>query len=713
MMTLANYTALRAYSYTPGNETVFVQGYLAIGDGGEGHFYWDSLKTDADNDGTIIKVNTVATGRWRRLYDGKLNVKWFGAKGDGVSDDTNSIQHAINTSSGLSQTLYMPSGSYRIASYTESEAYIYGGGEPVITSFGLIINGDISLELGKSCSLLFDAPSPGGNQYGGIQFKGNTKITGLGTDSNAGVFKMVKTDKISGRLLHFEGTRNQKISLTISGVKLAGGYYQICLYDYIDGCLIDNNIFDATKGVGGYGVFADDCRWFKNVRITNNTFIGSNTGDAIEINNDGATIKGIHPDPNKTDRTADEWSERLWISNNSISNYTDPGQAGGIGIGLAGKMTDVFIENNTVDNCNQGIHFEFCRYKPSETLQNISITSNKVTNNNTNANFVYQSALSMSNAGGMLPPESVQQMNIVCAHNTFESSSAFPGYIVGLKGIRGMHFVNNYVGVRDILFPNYAPSFGIAQDGTSSTLVSGNIIYNLTYAIAFAGGQSSGSNVNKGIVNNKIIDCKYVYYLDEFIYSMGEINIAGNQINGCSSMLKCSTTAVGLILLANNEKISGLKFDKVIYTDDGNLGIRRGVRNDAFDFSSPNAILADFIQSNYRGDCYFVGNILQNMAGGFMRITVAGSLYDWYDHANLAVYGTKGSNFLTFADGLSLPAVVTEGKIIKIAGYDFGGQMPFIYRIDDSARKIYLTVNLTSDIVNQIMSLQAATFIAD
>jgi hypothetical protein len=56
-------------------------GYYAPGDGGGGDLYWDPLATDLDNDGTTIAPapNPPPTGRWRRLVDGPLSVKWFGA----------------------------------------------------------------------------------------------------------------------------------------------------------------------------------------------------------------------------------------------------------------------------------------------------------------------------------------------------------------------------------------------------------------------------------------------------------------------------------------------------------------------------------------------------------------------------------------------------------------------------------------------------------
>lgn len=89
------------------DQSISLLGHTAVGDGGGGDFYWDATSTDADNDGTIIKVTGVTTGRWIRLYSGAINVKWFGAKGDfdytssTGTDDTAAIQAAIDYAATL------------------------------------------------------------------------------------------------------------------------------------------------------------------------------------------------------------------------------------------------------------------------------------------------------------------------------------------------------------------------------------------------------------------------------------------------------------------------------------------------------------------------------------------------------------------------------------------------------------------------------------
>ena len=72
---------------------VAVLGYHTPGDGGGGKFFWDDSAVGQDDHGTCLVSNTnPPAGRWKRVALGPLSVKWFGAKGDGVSDDDFSQQ---------------------------------------------------------------------------------------------------------------------------------------------------------------------------------------------------------------------------------------------------------------------------------------------------------------------------------------------------------------------------------------------------------------------------------------------------------------------------------------------------------------------------------------------------------------------------------------------------------------------------------------------
>jgi len=112
---IAAMTALTKASLT-NNQQVIVGGYTSIGDGGGGTFYWDSASSETANGGTAFAANEGGTGRWKRMFSGAVNVRWFGAKGDGSTDDRGTIQNVITAALGGGLTVYVPVGTYRIAS---------------------------------------------------------------------------------------------------------------------------------------------------------------------------------------------------------------------------------------------------------------------------------------------------------------------------------------------------------------------------------------------------------------------------------------------------------------------------------------------------------------------------------------------------------------------------------------------------------------------
>jgi hypothetical protein len=109
----ANYSQIR--SNTNANTSrVYCIGKENIFDGGFGFFEVDaSDTTSADNGGTIL---VDASGRrWKRQYDGSVNLLWF-ATGDGTTDDSTALQKAVDSVKfGGRLDVPAPSVNYKIA----------------------------------------------------------------------------------------------------------------------------------------------------------------------------------------------------------------------------------------------------------------------------------------------------------------------------------------------------------------------------------------------------------------------------------------------------------------------------------------------------------------------------------------------------------------------------------------------------------------------
>jgi hypothetical protein len=87
-------------------------------DFGGGNWYWNATDTRADNTGTIIKPTSITTGRFNRIYSGKINVLWFGAD----STNTVSVHTYIAAAQAWAHSLsgggevYLPTGRYKTTS---------------------------------------------------------------------------------------------------------------------------------------------------------------------------------------------------------------------------------------------------------------------------------------------------------------------------------------------------------------------------------------------------------------------------------------------------------------------------------------------------------------------------------------------------------------------------------------------------------------------
>lgn len=109
---IVNVAALRLVDATK-NATVTVLSYFSttgVPDGGGGLYRYDATDTTTpDNGGTVIVG--LNNARWKLMLTHSVSVKQFGAKGDGVNDDTAAIQACINSGQ---RRIYFPSGTYLI-----------------------------------------------------------------------------------------------------------------------------------------------------------------------------------------------------------------------------------------------------------------------------------------------------------------------------------------------------------------------------------------------------------------------------------------------------------------------------------------------------------------------------------------------------------------------------------------------------------------------
>lgn len=118
-----NVAALKLYEGEYNGQQITMRGYYADIEGGGQPLQWDAASTETANDGTIFQVTGVPTGRWKSIDTSIINVKQFGATGDGVTDDTALVSFAFNALIDGMTLIFNP-GSYVVTAGTISTTAI-------------------------------------------------------------------------------------------------------------------------------------------------------------------------------------------------------------------------------------------------------------------------------------------------------------------------------------------------------------------------------------------------------------------------------------------------------------------------------------------------------------------------------------------------------------------------------------------------------------
>lgn len=157
-------SSLKDVAGTVDGETVLCEGYYVKGDCEPLSYYWDAGSVLADNGvdsthpGLIVQPTSVTgAGRWVARRPNYINVKWFGAKGDNVQNDSPYIQKACNVAiydaNLWPQVIFFPATTYRLESGILLKRDENGDKEP--EGFSLELFGESGFPYGiESYSLL-------------------------------------------------------------------------------------------------------------------------------------------------------------------------------------------------------------------------------------------------------------------------------------------------------------------------------------------------------------------------------------------------------------------------------------------------------------------------------------------------------------------------------------------------------------------------------
>lgn len=233
------------------------------------------------NNGTVFAK--LGGGFWVRQYDGAVNVKWFGAKGDGINEDTTAIQAAFNSLTydyrGMGK-VYFPKGNY-----------------VVNNAINPVFNKDVSYE-GRIIEQ---------GKFPEVQIVGESlQSTVITTTSTNKLFHFVATSILYNIAVSFEnisliGNNQSEDGIYINNNEMALAYMKLlnvsisaCNYGYwyngyeggggyVDGHFYGENLYLGNNNIGAK--FAVDNVLLVNSYITYNDIYGCeiNEGRAIKF----------------------------------------------------------------------------------------------------------------------------------------------------------------------------------------------------------------------------------------------------------------------------------------------------------------------------------------------------------------------------------------------------------------------------------------------
>ncbi|RKN86153.1 right-handed parallel beta-helix repeat-containing protein [Paenibacillus ginsengarvi] len=334
--------------------------YYVSDSGKEGCFYYDSADSSSlDNTGTVL----VSTGgaRFKRIVAGnEMNVSWFGAAGDGITDDAPAIQAAIDAVPAGGGTLIIPSTAsfYALASQgiileNRNHIAILSSGATLRFKDGTpdIQNRDMKFSnmLMKNCRHI---------RLEGLVLNGNLsgRQAHSGAESFHSCLSLVKCEDVQIR--HCAFTEGMTDGIYVSGIysgPASTGSVAVSKQILIDFCVLTYCRRNNISIVAADGVTVSNCR----------------ISDAGKIQGT-APKAGVDIEPNK---------------------------------GWYGSCQNIVLRNNTIEN-NEGTYGVTVGGSGS---QNVVVDGNRIAKNKTGLNF-------NNNA------DAADNTNVLVTHNTFSGN---------------------------------------------------------------------------------------------------------------------------------------------------------------------------------------------------------------------------------------------------------------------------------------------------
>ncbi len=305
------------------------------------------------------------------------SVRSYGAKGDGVTDDTEAIKNAIaNNTGGI---VYFPNGTYVISSVLRlpSNTQIIGQGKnTIILAAEGTPRGSNMLQTNGTQNIVLKNISISGNSsvnYENMNSKEGIHLLDIWNSENITINNCVFRDNIN---IAIRDVASNNITISECLFKEVDcGFITMGSCDNIHDIYITNNTFDGHKSSEPVSLFANAAH--TNVLIEKNTMLNKTLGTAILIDgkqhNSGITIRDNSINACSVGMIIQN-SDSVQILNNNISDTK-----GAMGIKLA-DCNSIVLKDNSCTNIKQdGLQVANCS---NVTIDNLTTIDCGVTSPN-------------------------------------------------------------------------------------------------------------------------------------------------------------------------------------------------------------------------------------------------------------------------------------------------------------------------------------------
>lgn len=365
---LASVAALLAYpdeGLDDGDQMEILSYYAGTPGGGQ-TVYWDADATDAHNGGTVfLPTGRLTAGRWKSVDTSIVTAKQFGAKGDGVTNDSSPVQALLDYVETTGGNVDFEKGKYFFTTKVTLDRTYGASGSDLIGERNLVISG-------YGAELLTNGAIPALEIKGGWSPNRNCTVEGFTINHRNNSTATAGISCVGAGMVTL-----REISVAVSS-SLPSGYAAFSFANTTTSdpdtgsflCLIDGCVVRPWAGADGYcdyGVLAQGAT--NALTITRSTFSGSTTHVLLKphsgqtyspnsVNIDGNFFEG------PTSATAVELNgtavtyhvSGCRITNNRFESLTNAIKLSGTGTTvqvptyIAGNYSDTSVTNHLVNS---------------------------------------------------------------------------------------------------------------------------------------------------------------------------------------------------------------------------------------------------------------------------------------------------------------------------------------------------------------------------